>query len=223
MGVVVQNNYMDNFNTNIYSRPINNDRMDKVKKFLTVPKIIFLVLGIIILVEIIYAIRIFVSPSPAPVSLLSTTQSENKKTGGNILLSASQTSIKVNETVPVSVTLDTGGHEISGTDVIIRYDPKIIETTSEGLIKGKIFNEYPVASVDNKKGEIVISAFTNIGKGFEGTGQLVSFNLKAKTAGKAILSIDFGNLPSTTDSNLMEASTSKDILESVNNLELNIQ
>lgn len=193
----------------------------KFKSFLTVPRIIFLVLGIIILVEVVYAVRVLTSRFPVP-SLFLPTGNVVQKTIGKISLNVPKTSFNAAETIPVSVIIDTGSNTISGADLIVRFDPKILEATPEDLVRGKIFDGYPVMSVDAKKGLISISGINSLKNGFKGSGQFALINLKAKAQGKTTLTIDFKK-GSTTDSNLVEVNSSKDVLESVDNLELNIQ
>lgn len=189
-----------------------------VKRF-SVPKIIFTILGLILLVELVYVARVlFTPPSPPARSASPSIQVP----AGTISLNTPQTTFNVNEVVPVSVMVDTGNHKVSGVDVIIRFDPKILEATKAGLIKGRLLDEYPLVSVDAKQGLISISGISSLQNGFKGKGIFALINFKAKMPGSTPLIIDFEN-GSTTDSNLVEADSSKDILETVSNLELNIQ
>lgn len=183
------------------------------------PKIIFIILGIILLVEVVYAIRVLTAPAPtSPPPVVTDVQ----KAGGKISLNTPKTNFVVKEVVPVSVMVDTGGHTLSGADLIIRYDPKILEATKGAGVKGKIFDEYPLMSVDTKNGLIAISGISNL-QGFVGSGQFAIINLKAKSPGKTILTIDFADKNVTTDSNLVEATTSKDILEQAESISLEVR
>lgn len=194
--------------------------MDNFKKYFTGPKIIFLVLGIAILIEAIYAIKVLTAPLPAPPSSKATTTPQ--LTGGSMSLSANQNDLKVGDTVSVAVLFNTGGHMLDGADLIVSFDPKILEVSTGGLIKGKSFDEYPLLSADKNKGLISISGVSTIKKGFEGTGVLANIVFKAKAKGQTNLTINFEK-NSTSDSNLVEAGTAKDILEKVFNLGLNVQ
>lgn len=210
---------MDNFNT-----PINNqiEQTAAPKKF-SAAKIVFAILGIIILIEVIIAVKTLTAPVPIASPTISSIPKVNiKKTPAKISLIVSKTSFKVSETIPVSVLIDTGLNNVSGVDLIVHYDPKILDATNESLVKGNILDEYPLLSVDSKKGLISISGVSHVKKSFNGTGQFALINLKAKKLGKTSLLIDFK--PGTTSaSNLVEATTSKNILEKVDNLDLNIQ
>ncbi len=189
----------------------------KLKSFFG-PKIVFVVLGIVILVELIYAVRaLTVHVTPLPVRNIS-----NQKPVAKISLMTAKTNLKVNDIVPVSVVLNSGQHSLGGVDLIVHYDPKILEVVPAEIIKGKIFDEYPLISVDKVKGLISISGVSSLKNSFTGTGDFATINLRTKLSGKTSLTVDFTK-GSTTDSNLVDLSTSQDVLESVDNLELNIQ
>lgn len=198
----------------------------KVKKMFSGPKIIFLLLGIILLAEVVYAVKVltFNTPSPAPVkSSTKNNTAVEKQTAGRISLKVPKVNIVLGEVIPLSVMVDTGTYKINGADLIIRFDPKVLEATSASLVKGKIFDEYPLSSVEAKNGLIVISGVSSLGNNFNGIGQFATINLKAKATGRTSLAVDYKGKNITVDSNLVEASTSKDILENVDNLELIVQ
>lgn len=206
---------MDNFNV------LTNDQFpEKNKRSLPIAKIVFAVLGVILLTEVVYAVKVLTSPAPPPLPPVS--NAVVKPVVGQISLSAPKTIYKVNEVVPVIVRVDTGSHEVSGVDLIIRFDPKTLEASSGGLVKGSILDEYPLISLDADKGLISISGISNAKEGFKGVGQFATINFRAKKVGQSALTIDFQK-DSTVDSNLVETGISKDILEQVNNLELNIE
>lgn len=211
---------MDNFNAQIFSQPNSSGWQDKIKGFLTVPKIIFTVLGIIVLVELILAVRVFFAPTPLPAP-----QAKNQtviKAVRKISLNTAKTAFSLNETIPVSVVIDTGSNEISGMDLIVHFDPKILDASTGAIVKGNIVDEYPLANVDSKKGLISISGIEKEQNTFKGVGQFALINFTAKAAGKTSLTIDFIK-GSATASNLVDAATSANILEQVNNLELEIR
>lgn len=195
-----------------------NDRLVKSKGRVPVAKIIFAILGIVLLGEFIYAVRVLTSPIPSPPPKSPSIQ----KTVGKISLTVPKTSFSVTEVVPVSVIVDTAGQTVDGVDLVVHFDPKILEASSAGMIQGRIFDEYPAVLVDSKKGLIAISGIASLENSFKGTGTFAAINLRAKTPGKTSLIIDFQK-GSTTDSNLVETATSKDILEVVDNLELDIR
>ncbi len=180
-------------------------------------RIIFVILGILLLVEVVYLISSLVKPAFSPPPY----KASVKNTTGKITLLALQTKYNVKEIIPVSVLVDTGGHQIQGIDLIIHYDPKIFEATSGGIVKGGIFDDYPLMSADANKGLITISGISGINS-FQGSGQFAIIALKAKAPGKTSLTVDFKK-GSTTASNMTEASSTKNILENVENLDLIIE
>ncbi|MBU1032217.1 cohesin domain-containing protein [Patescibacteria group bacterium] len=212
---------MDNFNTNVYNAPAPPPK----KNFFGLkfsPKIIFIILGIVVLAEIIYAVRsLSQTPSTPPVSTPAST-AQTVLTGGKISLQTSKTTVNVSEIIPVSVIIDSGGHMINGVDLIIKYDPKVLEVVSDGLIKGTMFDNYPLISSDADTGLISISGISEAQNGVKDAGQFATVNLKTKVAGTTSLMVDFEK-DSTIDSNMVEVSTLNDILENVDNLEINIQ
>lgn len=195
-----------------------NNNQERVKKTFLSPKIIFIILGLAVAVELIYALKVLT----APIALTSPPKVVAPVKVAAISLSAPKKNFTVGETIPVTVNIDTGKFDILGVDLVVRFDPKIVEATPAGLIRGKMFNEYPLLSVDKSKGLISISGISSLGSSFRGTGQFAQLNLKAKAPGKVSLVIDFQK-GSTTASNLVERASSKNILESVYNLELAIQ
>lgn len=207
---------MDNFTDNFNS---GQNKTGKVRSFFSVPKIIFIVLGLIILIEIIYAVKVLTSPSEITEPQTST---EVISSPGKISLSAPKSAFLVNEVIPLYVDIDSGSRMLDGADVIIKFDPKVLEATSGALQKGEIFDEYPLLSADMKNGLISVSGVNSKSGGFKGAGQFLIVNFKAKAKGETSLTVDFAK-DVTSDSNLVEAATSKDILESVDNLSLQIQ
>lgn len=215
---------MDDLNVAINRQPGGQQIGKKIKTFLSLPKAIFLILGIILLIELIYAVRVLIIPVPTPRPVNSAVnQVVTQHKAGRISLVASKKIYRVNEVVPVSVLVNTGGSMLDGVDLIVHFNPKILQATPAGLVKGKILDDYPTLAVDSNKGLISISGISNVKNGYEGTGLFALINLRAKAPGATSLTIDFQGKAVTTDSNLVESTTSKDILEQVDNLELNVQ
>lgn len=194
--------------------------MVNFKKYFAGPKIIFAILGLILLVEVIYATKVLTTPAPTPPPVVR--KSIPLKTAGRISLVSPRTNYKVKDSIAVSVMVNTGGQTINGADLIVHFDPKFLEATTGGLIKGRILDEYPLVSLDAKKGLISISGISSLKKGYRGSGLFATLNFKAKAIGNTSLMIDFTK-GATTDSNLVESSASKDILESIDNLQLNVK
>lgn len=183
-------------------------------------RIIYPVLGLVLLIELIWGFKTLMAPLPK-------VQSETGKLllnkGAKILLNSPKTNFKSGDSIPVTIQVSTGGYATIGTDFILRFDPKILEASAGAFTGGKIYEDYPLTSVDGKNGVIRISGVSSIGKkGFNGIGELGVINFKAKNKGTTTLMIDFRN-GKTNDSNVMSFSTNKDLLNEVNNLKITVQ
>lgn len=196
---------------------------EKVKKYFSGPKIIFAILGVVILIEVIYALKVLIAPTVTSPASRSTPQNTATPSEGKISLSVPKLQFTKNEAVPVKILVDSGGRSLDGVDVLVRFDPELLEASSSSITRGEMFEEYPLMNVDIKKGLVSISGISSLGKSFKGPqANLAVINFKAKKEGKAALTIDFQK-GSTADSNLVETGSAKDILETVNNLELTVQ
>lgn len=200
---------MDNQTTNM-------PRSSWVKKNLI--RLIFVILGAVVLVELVLGIKNFLKPVPA----VSKVERPAPITTGKISLVSPQTSYKVGSQIPVSVRVFTGGHTTDGTDLILKYDPKTLEASESSVIKGNIYQEFPALEVNQTTGTVKISGITGANqKGFSGLGNLATVNFKAKAAGATALKVDFRK-GATDDSNIIESGSSKDLLGSVDDLTLTI-
>lgn len=190
--------------------------MDSFKKLLT-PKLIFIILGVALAAELVWAVVTFVKPAPPlpPVAKI------QPVSGAKMVLVSPKKSYTVGEIVPVALRVATGGRLVDGVDALIKFDPKVLEATSGAIKKGIIFTEYPLLSVDPKAGLVKISAISSA-KSFSGIGVLANISFKAKSSGTAKLMIDFEK-DQTTDSNVVEAQSTKDVLDEVFGLDLSIR
>lgn len=178
------------------------------------PKLIFVILGIVLVIELFFAIKTLSQPTPPPPPKLA------PLTGAKIVLVSPETSYNVGDTVPVAIRLTTGGRSTIGTDLILKFDPKILEATQGAVKRGSIYQEYPVTQLDSK-GTVRISGISTQ-NGYNGIGVFGSVIFKAKVKGQTRVAVDFQK-DSTTDSNVVEAGSTKDILDQVFNLELTIR
>ncbi len=208
-------------NETFQQAPGNNSN----KLFRWLPKILLGVFGLVIAYELFLAVKTFTAPvaTPAKVLPLSGAKisllSEKKDLTGKYLQS---TIYKVGDGILVNVRLDTGGHTTDAVDAVIKYDANLLEATGSGIVKGASFDDYPLARVDNQKGEVRISAITGSEQnGFNGASILATLLLRAKASGEAKLNIVFEK-GATDDSNVIEVKSTDDILEVVNDLSLTI-
>lgn len=182
-------------------------------------KIIFAILGTVVLIEVILGIRTLTKT--ASNAQLKATQIESM-TDAKLVLSPDSNTVKVGSNLTVSVNLVTGGHSTDSTDLLLHYDPKFLEITPISISQGKIYPEYPVVEVDSKLGLIAISGITPPKKpGFIGIGTLATLNFKALQEGQTSLTIDFQK-GDTKDSNVVLSGSTDDILDQVFNADINI-
>lgn len=156
-------------------------------------------------------------------SILKQTANTNQasNTPAVIILSSSSPTIKVGETVTVSINISSRKPS-DGTDIVMLYNPSILEVVANAPDKpvalGTIYQEYPVNS-DDKKGKITVSGINLLPEGNIASGIFGTVKFKALRNGKANISLDFTK-GSTIDTNVIETGSSNDLLEAVQNAEI---
>jgi len=119
----------------------------------------------------------------------------------------------------LNINVDTGGAQTDGTDAIVRFDPTRVSATQ--ISPGTIYNDYPGTNID-ATGKITISGLASVSAPFSGSGTLASVDFNVPSAaptGATAVTFDFDpNDPSkTTDSNVVERNTVRDVLSNVTN------
>lgn len=181
-------------------------------------KIIFGVLGIIVLIELVIGVRTLIGGTSQNSSVPKIQSMTNPK----IIIRPDMDNVKAGQIIEVKAIVSTGGKLTDSTDLILNYDPKFLEASSSAIKTGLIYQDYPVAVVDQTLGEIAISGITPPnGNPFEGIGTLATLYFKALKNGKTALTVNFQN-GATADSNVVLSGTTDDILEQVFNAEINI-
>lgn len=181
-------------------------------------KIILIIFAAVLVVEILIGLKTLLTPikvvKPTEPVLLSE---------ASINLSTAKSSYKVGEGVPLLIKVSTGNRLSAGADLVLKYDPKILEVSTQSFVKGTAYDDYPAIDVDLNKGIIRVSGVVSASKqGFNGSGDFGEINFTAKASGETNISLEY--LPNTTsDSNIMEAITNKDILEKGGSVKINIQ
>lgn len=122
-------------------------------------------------------------------------------------------------TFKLNVNVDTGGAQTDGTDAIIRFDPTRASATQ--ITPGNIYSDYPGTNIDST-GKITISGLASVSSPFSGNGTLATIDFSvpstAPTGATAItFEFDPNDPTKTTDSNIVERNTVKDVLTSVTN------
>lgn len=198
----------------------NQDFQKPPKAGLPIIKIIFIVFVAVIAFELLMGAKTLLRPikvvqkTPSPPVVLSE---------GIINLSTPKSSYNVSEIVPVFVKVSTGNHLTSGVDLVLNYDPSILEASSSSLTKGSTFDDYPEINIDSKKGILRASGVISPVKvGFNGNGDFGVIKFSAKAPGVTTISLEFSP-NATNDSNMIEPATNQDILGKVTSVKINIQ
>ncbi len=114
----------------------------------------------------------------------------------------------------LGIILDSAGKTIDGVDVIINFDPTRAQVIDSKVNTASLFEQYPLNSVDNTKGKIRFSGLTFNPKPV--TGIIGTFRFQSLGKGEVNFSFDF-TLGATTDSNIAEHGSAKDVLGKVTN------
>jgi hypothetical protein len=120
----------------------------------------------------------------------------------------------------VDVLLDTQGSTTDGTDAVVLYDPN--QLTASSIVAGKIYSDFPGNTIDNSAGKVSIYALAPTDQPFSGQGTMATVNFTTAASASASITpikLDFDpNDPTkSTDSNVIDKTTLKDILSSVTN------
>lgn len=185
------------------------------KKNAMVPKLIFGLLGLIIVIELFIGAKTLLQPIPVIGKV-------GGFDGGKIALIAPQNSYKVGDSVPVMIRISTGGHNSDGADVNLKYDPNYLTASTGSFSKGMIYSDFPIVSVDTKTGTVKVSGIVGPGlSSFNGIGELGILTFKVLKEGKTSVAVDY-QPNTTTHSTIIENTTAKNVLDQVYNLDLNI-
>lgn len=145
-----------------------------------------------------------------------------KKEPINLTLSSTKNEYNLGENIEVLINLSSGTTEVEGVDVELSYDANILEASSSSILKGEIFSEYPQMEVLTNEGKIRISAISAVGESFTGSGTIGKVQFRAKKVGET--QINFAFTPGlTTDSNIVNTKSNKDLLEKVQNISIMIR
>lgn len=185
-------------------------------------KVIIITLVIIVLGEIIWGARAFLSPKKVMVADPIIRVINNPKPA-ELSLSTDKASVKVGETVTVPVKISTGGEKTDSTDLVVKYDPIFLSAKEENFATvGKIYSEYPAKQIDTKLGLIGISGITLPGQeGFSGEDTFATLSFTALSPGTTEVKVDFTE-GSTADSNIVLEGSAQDILKKVTNAQIKI-
>lgn len=197
----------------------NNQNLPNTPKLLT-RRNIFIALGVVIVLEIIWAGLTIFRPTPSSTPQIPAVKPKTT----TISLETPKKEVKKGEKFTVNIRISSE-KQADGADLIITYDPKMIllETTPAGqpVIVSTLFSDYPSNVLDTNLGRVTVSGITSQSGGVKADGLFGSLTFVAKTSGTSSISLEFSP-NQTTDSNVIESGTGQDVLEKVNNLELTI-
>jgi hypothetical protein len=97
----------------------------------------------------------------------------------HLWLLPTQIKLKQGEEAEVKVFLVSKINEVGGIDLVLKYNPELIEIIDNTIRPGLIFNYYRDRFIDNRKGIIRLSSS---GK-FKGEGTFAAFAIKGKKVG----------------------------------------
>lgn len=146
-----------------------------------------------------------------------------------ITVAPSATSVKVGDQITATITIDTKGGESVGTDVVLDYDPSILEVVDADsaaagvqITKGTLYDFVPLNTVLLATGRISYSAAQQpTNPSYKGAGTLATVTFKAKAPGDSQLAFEF-QPGSLRDTNIVKANDSRDLLSKVTNAEVTV-
>lgn len=192
---------------------------DFLSEWILSPRVVFVILGVLLVVELYLGAKTLLSPIKKP----QTTPLPQKLTQkATLTLSTELTNYLVGQEVLVKVILSTGSYQTDGTDVLIQFDPQVLEPADNFFEKGTLYQDYPGVRKDQLKGTVSASGITVSSGGFKGTGVFGTFKFKAKKVGKSLVELKF-TPSSTTDSNIIESNSAKDLLEEGSKVEVKVE
>lgn len=114
----------------------------------------------------------------------------------------------------VGIIVNSAERSLDGADIIIRFDPTKVQVEGTKITTGNLFEDYIVNSVDNVRGQIKVGAVTFTSKPV--AGLLGTFRFTPLAKGVVEFTFDFAP-GATTETNLAESKTARDILGKVEN------
>ncbi len=133
-------------------------------------------------------------------------------------LSTERELYRVGDEIPVTVLLDTDGHETAGTDLSVSFSQETLKLTS--IAPGELYSTYPVYDFNNNDGVSLVSGVVQPGETYKGNGVFATLYFEARRPGEGTVVIEH-EVNNRNDSNI--ASTDgKDILGTAHSVEINI-
>jgi len=114
----------------------------------------------------------------------------------------------------VDIVVDTGGSSTDGSDAVIKFDSSKLSTSADKITKGAIYDSFPFNPATVSDGKVAVSGIASLDKPFTGKGVLATIQftvLPGANTGTTLVTYDYTQ-GSTTDSNIVESGTIRDLL-----------
>lgn len=197
--------------------------LSNLKSIILNRRTLFAAVILILIAEALWAVQTLNLTSKSPVGSQATNQNVSKA-ATEISLRTVKSQLKVGEETTVEIYLNST-KMTDGTDLIIKYDPTklslVPKSATEAVSTGTIYSDYPVNMIDAKNNQIIVSGISSKENGVQASGLFGSLVFQAKATGISDLTIDFSP-GKTTESNVIETKTAKDVLEKVVNLKIEV-
>lgn len=211
---------MENSANSLNQNPNQSFSQEKesIFKRVATPKLIFVVLAGVIVVELIIGARTLLSTPPG---------SSSPPTAQNLVaqmqLETETKQFSSSDEILVKVRMSTGGHQVVGADLVLEYDPQILEATPASFIAGSTFPDYSTPIIDRQEGTFRVSGMISPGQpAYNGSDIFGAVVFRAKATGSTLIKVGF--LPNaTTQSNLIDAQSGENILAQTKDLEIIIK
>lgn len=140
---------------------------------------------------------------------------------GKYSLEGDAKTYKVGEAIDVSVVFEAPGKSLDGTDVVLHFDPKVINAL--GFAPGTYFGLTPRKDIDNKSGTVVVTSLsTEATKPASNKVTLGIVHFQAVKEGTTEISFDFIQGGSSKTA-LTESKTSQNILGIVEGMKITVE
>lgn len=190
-------------------------------------KVIFMILGLMVIAELIWAGWTVLKPAPIPqpVVIEETPVLVDFNRKASITLAVAIPVVKVKDSFDVQVSVNATS-ETDGLDVILKYDPQLLTVEASGTAKQPVqvtslYDEYPVNKVDEKAGLITLSGISTKNDGIMPNGLLGTIKFTAKAVGTTEIKLNY-SANQSTDSNVTAHGDGQDILDQPNDLTIDI-
>ncbi len=128
----------------------------------------------------------------------------------SLSLSSAYSNWSLGDTQVVRVAVDTQGNDIAGVDLVLTFDPSVLQITSTEW-SGLLANQQGL-TYDNTTGTLRVSGVVNQGSPYNGKGVFLNITFRAAGLGSSAIDFNWAN-GITTDTNIVSYNqTNTDLL-----------